>query len=111
MTEKENNIPDSVSTQNEIRPYQLEELEKNRTIVQIQRQVLHEGPHSHAVHPIAERLLFAGFLDVRDFLVSCLQRGIVVEEIAYEGQVKLSVTFDNILDAHKLAAVHLLGVF
>ena len=71
---------------------------------------MHKRPHSHAVHPVSERLLLARFLEDRQFLLRGLQRWEVVEQIAHERQVQLGVSLDDVLDAYKLAALHLLRV-
>ena len=66
---------------------------------------------SHAVHPVAERFFLACFLEIGQLLLSWFQRGEVVEKVAQESEIQLSVTFDDILHANELAAFHLLGVF
>lgn len=66
---------------------------------------------SHAVHPVPERFFLACFLKVWQLLFSWFQRWKVVEKVAQESEIQLSVTFDDILHADELAAFHLLGVF
>ena len=70
-------------------------LQKDQPIPEVIVQVVNEGVHPQAVHPVAEGLLLPSLLN--DLHLHWLQSRVAVEQVGHVGQVETSMATHHVL--------------